>query len=161
MRLVSTLIVATCACAVGSLACASNAKRVAACERALDSADARLDTTAHFPSQVRVDSTVKAGEIEGVVVSALTDDPLYGTALYLHYPDTSRHDYQITDRDGRFHIVSRAPGRLVIVARLIAYKPDSVAIDSDAGSSAKIALRRNPVRITSACCFPPKGSICL
>jgi hypothetical protein len=162
MRLVSTMIVATCACAVGSLfACASNAKRAAACERALDSADKRMDTTTHFPSQVRLDSTVKAGEIEGVVVSALTDESLYGTALYLHGADTSRHDAQLADRDGRFRIVSRAPGRLVIVARLIGYKPDSVAIDSDAGSSVKIALRVNPLRFSSACCFPPPGSICL
>jgi hypothetical protein len=121
---------------------------------------ARIDTTAHFPSQLSIDSTVKEGEIEGVVVSALTNDSVNSAWLFLYY--ASRHDAQLTDREGRFHIVRRVPGRLVIVARRIGYKADSITIDTTAGTFVKIALRVNPLRLSSECCGPlPKGSICL
>jgi len=120
-----------------------------------------MDTTAHYPSQVRADSTVKAGEIDGVIVSALTHDSLSSALVFVRSADTSRHDGQVADRDGRFHIAHRAPGRLVLVARLIGYKLDSVVIDSDAGTSVIIALRINPLRFSGECCYPPKGSICL
>lgn len=152
------------ACASGSLcACASakRAKLAAKCERDLDSAIARMDTTAHFPSQVRVDSTVKSGEVDGVVVSALTHDTLGTTPLILHWADTSRHESRLTDRDGRFHIARRAPGPLVIGVRQLGYKRDSVVIASDSGTSVMFALRVSPVRIIPSCCYPPPGSICL
>lgn len=120
-----------------------------------------MDTTAHFPSQVRVDSTVKAGEIDGVVVSALTHDTLELTPLTLHWEDTSRHEVRFTDRDGRFHISHRSPGRLAILIREIGYKGDSVVIDSDSGTAVIFALRKSPVRIIPSCCYPPPGSVCL
>jgi hypothetical protein len=155
-----------CACVIGSaFGCASasakRAKLSAKCERDLDSAIARMDTTAHFPSQVRVDSTVKAGEIDGVVVSALTHDTLGATPLILHWADTSRHESRFTDRDGHFHISHRTVGPLVIEVRLIGYKRDSVVIASDSGTSVIFALRSSPVRINPSCCYPPPGSICV
>jgi len=166
MRRSTAIFVFTCVCVVGPFfACASRAskraKLAAKCERDLDSAIARVDTTAHFPSQVRVDPTVKAGEIDGVVVSALTHDTLGSTPLILHWEDTARHESRFTDRDGRFHISHRAPGRLAIVVREIGYKRDSVVITSDSGTSVIFALRTSPVRIIPSCCYPPPGSICL
>ena len=166
MRHSAAMLALACACAIGSIvACASSsahrAKLAAKCERDLDSAIARMDTTARFPSQVRVDSSVKAGEVDGVVVSALTHDTLGTTPLILHWADTSRHDFQLTDRFGGFHILHRAPGPLVIEVRQLGYKRDSVVIDSDSGTSVVIALRLQPVRIMPSCCYPPPGSICL
>ena len=159
----SSLFALACVTAIGSLAaCASTPKAQsrADCERTLDSASARIDTTAHFQSELSIDSTVKEGEIEGVVVSALTNDSLNSAMLFLNY--TTRRDGLITDQDGRFHVTRRVPGRLVIVARLIGYKTDSIRIDTTAGIFARIALRVNPLRLSSECCGPlPKGSICL
>jgi hypothetical protein len=141
---------------------APKGQSLAECERALDSAIARVDTTAHFPSQVRADSTVKTGEIEGVVVSALTDEALSSVQLYVHGADSSRHYSQLTDRDGRFHIVRRIPGRQVILARRLGFKTDSVQINFAAGASVKMALRVNPLRLNPSCCPPlPKGSVCV
>jgi hypothetical protein len=153
-------------CILGSIfACASSSTRrarlAAKCERDLDSAIARMDTTAHFPSQVRVDSSVKNGEIDGVVVSALTHDTLGTTALILHWADTSHRESRLTDRFGRFHIAHRAPGPLTIEAREIGYKRDSVVISSDSGTTVILALRTNPLRMIPSCCYPPPGSICL
>jgi hypothetical protein len=152
-------------CAIVAVAGCDSAPKgqsVAECERALDSAIARADTTAHFPSQVRADSTVKSGEIEGVVVSALTNEALSSVQLSMRGPDSSGHYSQLTDRDGRFHIVRRAPGRHVILARQLGYKTDSVQIDFLAGATVKIALRVNPLRLNPSCCPPlPKGSICI
>jgi len=147
-----------CACASSS---AKRAKLAAKCEHDLDSTLARMDTTAHFPSQVRVDSTVRAGEIEGVVVSALTHDTLGTTALILHWPVTARRESQLTDRFGSFHITRRTPGPLVIEARQLGYKRDSLVITSDSGMSVILALRVNPLRMFPSCCYPPPGSICL
>ena len=151
-------------CAIGASAgCASSPKgqSTAECLRALDSADARLDTTTHFPSQIRRDSTMKPGEVEGVVVSALTDSAVSSAQLVLHEPDRAQPSGQIADIEGRFHVLRRAPGRFVIEARRIGYKTDSVVLDAPEGSSVKIALRVNPVRISAACCRAPKGSICI
>lgn len=166
MRHSAAMLALACACAIGSIvACASSsahrAKLAAKCERDLDSAIARMDTTARFPSQVRVDSSVKAGEVDGVVVSALTHDTLGTTPLILHWADTSRHDFQLTDRFGGFHILHRAPGPLVIEVRQLGYKRDSVVIDSDSGTSVVIALRLQPLRMIPSRCYPPPGSICL
>jgi hypothetical protein len=157
-------VAGTFACVIGfvsACASASRAKLAAKCERDLDSAIARMDTTAHFPSQVRVDSTVKPGEIEGVVVSALTHDTLGMTPLILHWADRSRRESLFADRDGRFHISHRAPGRLAIVVREVGYKQDSVVIATDSGTSVIFALRSSPVRINPSCCYPPPGSICI
>jgi hypothetical protein len=142
-------------------ASAHRAQLAAKCQRDLDSAIARMDRSAHFPSQVRVDSSVKAGEVDGVVVSALTHDSLGSAMVFVHSADNSGHDGQVADHEGRFHIASRAPGRIELVAQLLGYKRDSVMIDSDAGTSVIIALRVNPLRISGACCYPPPGSICL
>jgi hypothetical protein len=166
MRSISANLLFACAFAMGSIvACASGsakrAKLAAQCERDLDSAIAHFDTTAHFPSQLRVDSNVRSGEVDGVVVSALTHDTLGNTPLILHWADTSRHDFRFADRDGRFHIAHRAPGRLAIEVRELGYKRDSVVIDSDSGVSVIFALRRSPVRIIPSCCYPPPGSICM
>jgi hypothetical protein len=120
-----------------------------------------MDTTAHFPSQVRADSTVKAGEIEGIVVSALTDSAIYKAQLVVHGPDGAPRYGQITDDEGRFHVLRRAPGQVVIEARQLGYKTDSVRIDFSAGAAVKIALRVYPMRISSACCQPVKGSVCV
>ena len=163
MRRASLLFAFASVIAIGALmACASapGAQSASDCERILDSTLARMDTSAHFPSQLSVDSTVKEGEIEGVVVSALTNDSLASAMLFLNY--VTRRDGLITDRDGRFHFTRRVPGRVVIVARLIGYKTDSVTVDTIAGTFVKIALRVNPLRLSSACCGPlPKGSICV
>jgi hypothetical protein len=148
--------------AVTACASAPKGESVAECERALDSALARVDTTAHYPSQVRVDSTVKPGEVEGVVVSALTDSAIYGVQLYVHGPDSSRQFGQLADDEGRFHLPRRATSRVVIEARRIGFKTDSVRVDSAAGASVKIALRVQPMRVIPSCCPPlPKGSVCL
>lgn len=152
------------ACAVVSVAGCSSATKgqsVAECERALDSALARVDTTTHFPSQVRADSTLKPGEVEGVVVSALTDSAIYKVQLLMHGPGAGRYS-QLTDEEGRFHILRGAPGRFVIEARRLGFKTDSVPIDFSGGATVKIALRVNTLRLIPSCCPPlPKGSVCM
>ncbi len=134
----------------------------AECERVLDSTLARVDTTIRFPSRLFLDSTVKRGEVEGQVVSALDDQPVASAQLFLHSPDSARHFFRFTDDEGRFHYSHRVPGRLVIEARRLGFKPDSVQIDSFAGTFVKVALRVQPLRINPSCCGPMrKGQICI
>lgn len=124
-----------------------------------DHAGAQVDTTLRFASRISVDSTAKAGEVSGTVVSAQSGEPLASARLIVRNERDHRTVEALTDRDGHFRVVTHSLGASVLRVLRVGYRQESLNIDTREGVIARVAMRYNPPSIGECKNLPP-GSIC-
>lgn len=105
------------------------------------SAPQMVDSVLVAPTELVVDESVPAGEIDGVVVDAYSGKPVYGASLVPRYAASAHPVYTLADADGHFHLVGLHLGRTIVRVSRVGYGTDSVVVSGDSGYVARIGLR--------------------
>lgn len=120
-----------------------------------------VDSAVRYHSEVSLDSSTTAGQIQGSVVNATTGGPIRGAAVFIVNTGNRARTAAITDSLGRFHITTRIIGQIAIRIQSMGFKALILPVDTRTGVTAYVALTINPPR-GPICDTPmPPGSVCI
>lgn len=92
-------------------------------------------------TEASFDSTVSPGDAKGSVVDAYSGEPIYGAEISSITVDARPGPSALADSTGHFRLTGLASAPMVIRARRLGHRPDSIIVHAEKGIAVQLALR--------------------